>query len=99
MSRSSYYEAQERVLEAKLRFLRAAEGCKPLGFVSRRPLVSIGGALLAGILVGRPFRSKRVPGAQAQAVRTSASLPLPQILSLVTTLVPLFFSRASSSGG
>ncbi len=42
-------KGEENLALAKLRFLEAAESWQPLGFVRRKPLVSVGGAFMLGL--------------------------------------------------
>lgn len=99
MESDSCQDARRAVLEAKLRLLRAAADYQPMGFVCRRPWFWTASALLAGFLAGWPFRTRTPAGIAPQVVKTCQGVPLTQMLSLATTLIPLFFSRASSSGG
>lgn len=41
-------DPEEELILAKLRFVKAADSFEPLGFIKRKPLTSVGCALLAG---------------------------------------------------
>lgn len=79
------------LLKAKIAFIRASRETSPLGRVRRRPLSSLGCAFLLGLGLGviSPVARKEV-GVLAS---------LAELGGVASRILPLFTSRANSSGG
>ena len=91
-----YECAKMDVLKAKQRLACAFDNYRPLSFVERRPFVSAGAAFLAGVLFGRPFSRK---SAANQPLQQGLLYSVRPIINLLTALLPILISRASSSDG
>lgn len=82
--------AEIALLKAKIAFIKASDNVSPFSIVDRRPLTSLGCAFLLG------FGLRALTPLKKDATLVAS---VAEIGGIVSRLLPLVYSRASSSGG